>query len=170
MERLRILSWAVLVVWLVLGTAEGRESLEGDNKIQRSTGLEEVGLGILRRSLQKRDLDSRSLQKRELGELDDSLVAASHHWSHGGGSDHHSDHHSSHGKKADKGYKGHHHHDHGKKGHHDKEAHSGHYSEHGGHKKKHHDEGGYHKVRTGEIINGFCISNQNPYQIFIHSL
>lgn len=148
MERLRVLGWAVLVVWLVLDNAVGKESLENDDGALRITGIEEISLGLLRRSLQKRDLNhvSRTLQKRDLGELDDSLVAASHHWSHGGGSEHHSDHHSKHGKKADKGYHGHHHHDHGKKGHHDKEAHSGHYSEHGGHKKKHHDEGGYHKV------------------------
>lgn len=76
----------------------------------------------------------------------DSVVAASHHWSHGGGEDHHSDHHNKHGHKAHKGYESKHHNDHGKKGHHDKEGSSGHHEEHGGHKKKHHDDGGYHKV------------------------
>lgn len=127
MGGLRVLTWTVLVIW----------------SLGEVTTLEHEVVGILGGSHFNA---TRSLQKRELGEIDDSLVAASHHWSHGGGSEHHGDHHSSHGKKADKGYHAGHHHDHGKKGHHDKEGHSGHYSEHGGHKKKHHDEGGYHKV------------------------
>lgn len=86
-------------------------------------------------------------QSRRNAQSGDSVVAASHHWSHGGGEDHHSDHHHKHGHKAHKGYESKHHNDHGKKGHHDKEGSSGHHEEHGGHKKKHHDEGGYHKVR-----------------------
>lgn len=85
---------------------------------------------------------------QRMGNNGDSVVAASHHWSHGGGEDHHSDHHDKHGHKAHKGYESKHHNDHGKKGHHDKEGSSGHHEEHGGHKKKHHDEGGYHKVST----------------------
>lgn len=143
MGRPRPLAWALLLVgaWLV----EADERSRPDQRLLEPVALRQ------RRSLGEEDSSlvlNRILRKREVGEVEDSAGAASHghHWSHGGGSDHHSDHHSSHGHKADKGYKGHHHHDHGKKGHHDKEGKSGHFEEHGGHKKKHHDEGGYHKV------------------------
>lgn len=160
MERLcPVVIWVLLIVWspVVQGRTRGETGrtsilrrgltdeayIEVDKSPQRNST---EAFDVYRKILFKGDVGHVRPRREALQDLE-GAESHGHHWSKGGGEDHHSDHHHKHGHKADKGYKSHHHHDHGKKGHHDKEGKEGHFSEHGGHKKKHHDEGGYHKVR-----------------------